>query len=228
MAVFGAVVLAVNALQRAVLVQANGGIEMFRSLEPGQWELPFVLTLVSLVGIAIAGIGSVVMVGMPLGRLTLVDLGFRRVSWKWLLGSVALAPPLGALRIAAAWAMSALFPRSAEAAQTIADMASQSASTLAIVLSVLLVSGLVPLWEEIFFRGFLYQWLRERLSCAAAVGLSAAIFALFHLDPAYALSAFIFGVAAALLFERSGSLWVPIALHITGNLIGQIIAYGLS
>lgn len=225
MVAFGVVVLAVNAIQRVVLIEANGGIETFRSLAPGQWELPFALTLVSMIGIAIAGIGSVVIVGMPLGRLTLIDLGFRRVSWQWLLGAVGLALPLGVVRIAAAWAMSALFPRSGEAAQTITRMVSHSISPLAIVLSVLLVSGLVPLWEEIFFRGFLYQWLRERLSCTLAVALGAAIFALFHLDPAYALSAFIFGVAAALLFECSGSLWTPIALHVTGNLIGQMVAY---
>jgi membrane protease YdiL (CAAX protease family) len=84
---------------------------------------------------------------------------------------------------------------------------------------VVAIGGLVvPLGEELLFRGLGYGVLR-RLGRVVAVLLTAAIFALAHgLNVVFA-AAFVLGVSNAVLYERTGSIWPPAAAHATFNLI---------
>ena len=77
----------------------------------------------------------------------------------------------------------------------------------------LLVAVLAPLVEETVFRGVLYQWLRKSLPVWAAAGISAAIFAVTHAIPAIFPWLFVTGVALALVFEYSGTLYCSMLLH---------------
>lgn len=78
-----------------------------------------------------------------------------------------------------------------------------------------------PVFEELLFRGFVYTALRNRLGVASAALLDGVLFALPHYSgtehatdlPAYGA----FGVAACLLYERTGSLFPAIALHAVGT-----------
>ena len=80
---------------------------------------------------------------------------------------------------------------------------------------------LVPLWEETFFRGFVHNWLRNRLSFWPATLISAALFGIFHLNLVQGFAAFLLGLVLAWLYEKADSLWAPITLHVTNNLIAQ-------
>ncbi|WP_433033711.1 lysostaphin resistance A-like protein [Actinomycetospora sp. CA-053990] len=84
---------------------------------------------------------------------------------------------------------------------------------------VVLIGGLVvPLGEELLFRGVGYGVLR-RLGYVVAVVLSAGVFALAHgLNVVFA-AALLLGVVNAVLYERTGSIWPPVAAHATFNLI---------
>ncbi|GAA4765474.1 CPBP family intramembrane glutamic endopeptidase [Actinomycetospora chibensis] len=84
---------------------------------------------------------------------------------------------------------------------------------------VVLIGGLVvPLGEELLFRGVGYGVLR-RLGQVVAVVLSAGVFALAHgLNVVFA-AALLLGVVNAVLYERTGSIWPPVAAHATFNLI---------
>jgi len=76
-----------------------------------------------------------------------------------------------------------------------------------------------PLAEELLFRGMILTML-QRLSGSAWIGVlgSAAIFALFHLsNPDAVPPLFIFGLALGVAFARSGSLAVPIIMHVCFN-----------
>lgn len=82
--------------------------------------------------------------------------------------------------------------------------------------------------EEVAFRGALYGWLRMNIGVIAAVGVSALIFSLVHLrfvNPGglLGMSATVQilagGIALALLYEKSGSLWPSIYLHAVNNTI---------
>ena len=83
---------------------------------------------------------------------------------------------------------------------------------------VVLIGGLVvPLGEELLFRGLGYGVLR-RLGRVVAVVLTAGIFALAHgLNVVFA-AAFLLGVVNAVLYERTGSIWPPATAHAVFNL----------
>jgi hypothetical protein len=95
-------------------------------------------------------------------------------------------------------------------------------------LAVLLASValLAPIFEEILFRGYLYQTLRHAIGPTLAMLASGALFGLVHLEAGNALPLGVLGVALAFSFEVSGSLLVPIAIHALWNVssvIGTLI-----
>ena len=85
-----------------------------------------------------------------------------------------------------------------------------------------------PLVEEIFFRGFLFQGFRERYGWITAMLLSAAIFAIAHLDLVVLIPTFILGCLLAYVFHRSNSIWPGIILHFLVNSFGLLGAYFVS
>ncbi|RPI74896.1 MAG: CPBP family intramembrane metalloprotease [Desulfobacteraceae bacterium] len=81
-----------------------------------------------------------------------------------------------------------------------------------------LVGGLIaPIWEEIFFRGVVYGYLR-RWGVLIALIATTAVFVLLHSVQGFPLNQIVGGVVFALAYEKSGKLLVPITIHILGNL----------
>jgi membrane protease YdiL (CAAX protease family) len=72
--------------------------------------------------------------------------------------------------------------------------------------------------EELAFRGFFLRGLLSRLSPRQAVILTAAAFALFHLDPLHILLAFPAGLWLGYVVVRTGSIYPAIAGHALNNL----------
>lgn len=96
--------------------------------------------------------------------------------------------------------------------------------------SYLLLGGLIaaPFVEEMFFRGVVFTWWREKTNLVVAVIVSAAAFTLIHfyflIIPGVAGwiasgQVFLFGVLAALLVIWTRSLWPSIVAYSTFNLI---------
>lgn len=81
----------------------------------------------------------------------------------------------------------------------------------------ILIVGLAPFAEEVFFRGLLFGSLRTRLRFWPAALVSAALFAALHFDPLLIVPLAALGVVAAWLYERSGSIWPPVFLHAINN-----------
>lgn len=94
-------------------------------------------------------------------------------------------------------------------------------TTTQIVWIVLLVCVLVPIGEEMFFRGFLYGTLR-RWGVAAAAGLSALLFAAVHQQVVHFLPIALLGVILAVLYERTGSLLPAMIVHAANNLVAVL------
>jgi membrane protease YdiL (CAAX protease family) len=83
---------------------------------------------------------------------------------------------------------------------------------------------LAPIAEEIFFRGVVFNaWLREGGRRWAYIG-SAALFAAIHLSLLSLLPIFLLGLALAWVYERTGNLLAPIAMHATVNGISVALA----
>jgi membrane protease YdiL (CAAX protease family) len=92
------------------------------------------------------------------------------------------------------------------------------------VLAVVMIVGLAPIAEELFFRGIVFNaWLREAGLVWAYVG-SAALFAAIHLSLASLLPIFLLGLALAWVYRRTGSLLAPIVMHATVNGISVAVA----
>jgi len=81
---------------------------------------------------------------------------------------------------------------------------------------------LAPLAEEIVFRAFLFRNLRDSIGKNLALLASGFAFAAVHFEPTLLLPLTALGVALALLYEWSGSLYVPIAVHALWNLFALI------
>jgi membrane protease YdiL (CAAX protease family) len=85
------------------------------------------------------------------------------------------------------------------------------------VLTAVFVMGIAPVVEEFFFRGFLFQSLRNTWGPVWAVLASAAIFSAIHFDIDKFVPLVIFGTALAFVFHKTESLWPCIALHAVNN-----------
>jgi len=82
-----------------------------------------------------------------------------------------------------------------------------------------------PFVEEVFFRGFLFQGLRQRYGWSKAMLLSSAIFAIGHLDPVALIPTFILGNVLAYVYHKSNSVWPGMILHFLVNGTSSCIAY---
>ncbi len=74
-----------------------------------------------------------------------------------------------------------------------------------------------PPFEELAFRGFLHSGLRVRLGPVPASLVTAALFALFHLEIDALPLLFLLGLLLSWLRERTGGLSAPIAAHACYN-----------
>lgn len=93
----------------------------------------------------------------------------------------------------------------------------QERDPLVIGLLVVLSCVIGPVAEELFFRGVLFAVVRRHLSRGWAILASGAAFSLIHTNPVGFLPILLIGSLLAYLYERTGSLAAPIAVHILHN-----------
>ncbi len=137
---------------------------------------------------------------------------FKRSAFKW-----------SALAFVTYYALAILYavlfnPREEELPK---ELGADEGLGLAIATGVLLIA-VAPVVEEIFFRGFLYQSLRNSLGVWPGAVLSGLIFGAIHFEFFKLVQLAILGVILALLFERTRSLWPPIMLHALNNTLAYI------
>lgn len=108
----------------------------------------------------------------------------------------------------------------------------QSYPILFIIMGLLIVF-VVPVIEEVLFRGCLQTWLKQYLSRSQAIVTTSIIFALFHFSGAQGIdniqllaSLFLLSCFLGFLYERQRSLWAPIGLHATFNAISVLMILG--
>ncbi len=85
---------------------------------------------------------------------------------------------------------------------------------LYIIISAVLIA---PVAEECCFRGFPYTTLRHWSGRVAATMVSALFFGAIHASLAQLIPLVIFGVIQCVAYEKEGSLWLPIAVHVLFN-----------
>ena len=84
-------------------------------------------------------------------------------------------------------------------------------------LTMLLACLVGPLAEELFFRGVLYPVIRRRVSRLLAVLINGAVFSLIHTNFLGFVSIMALGCLLAYLYERTGTILSPLAVHVLHN-----------
>ena len=87
-------------------------------------------------------------------------------------------------------------------------------------LTVLLAAS--PFLEEIFFRGILFQRLKELMSVKAAAVVSALVFGLYHGTLTQGIYGFFMGLALVWAMERTQTVKAPVVVHMAANLAGLL------
>jgi membrane protease YdiL (CAAX protease family) len=106
------------------------------------------------------------------------------------------------------------------------DLGLGGESVLAAAVAVILIVGLAPIAEELFFRGFLFGGLRTRLPLWPSALIAGAIFGLIHAPTGITavVPLAMLGVGLSWLYEKTGSLWPPVILHTFNNALALAVA----
>ncbi|MEI6654913.1 MAG: type II CAAX endopeptidase family protein [Verrucomicrobiota bacterium] len=147
-------------------------------------------------------------------------LGLRWKGWIW----VFLIAPAG---VAAMWLLSAglyaagymkwIDSLGVEPMQESVKLLQTTRDPLALGLMAVAAMLVAPLCEELVFRGYLYPTAKKFAGPWVAGAGSALVFAAAHGSLAPLVPLFFFGCLLVLAYERTGSLWAPIAMHFCFN-----------
>lgn len=145
-------------------------------------------------------------------------VGFRTVHWRWYVFAV-LAAMLGlCLNIVLAKLIIVAAP----------DWAPFTASRYGVndgplwqILALIFLTVLVtPVVEEVFFRGFLFQWMATHRPIWLAVMVSSIMFGASHIIPPQIIAASAFSLLIIYLFLASRSVLPAIVCHAVNNALG--------
>ena len=92
------------------------------------------------------------------------------------------------------------------------------------ILSFITVSLFAPLFEEWLCRGIVLRGLLTKMRPAGAIAISAAFFAILHMNPWQALPAFLLGVVFGYVYYRTGSLKMTMLMHFVNNTMALILS----
>jgi membrane protease YdiL (CAAX protease family) len=91
--------------------------------------------------------------------------------------------------------------------------------------AILLAVGVAPLVEEFIYRGFFYGVTKKFAGPWAAMISSALVFAAIHQNPPALPAYFLLACGLTLAYERTGSIWTPIAMHVLFNAITVVVIF---
>lgn len=183
---------------------------------PQPRDMAFLSTGPGLIALAVLGLGAMSLrraVPMRLGYSwpyvpagLVMGVGWLLVAWPFVFGSLLLLQ----------WVYKLVGYESPGAHELLTRMSDASGS----ISQILMIAGalvVAPLWEELFFRGFLQSVLRRVLDRPwLVVMISSALFASIH-ELWSAPAIFVLAVALGYAYERTGNLWVPICMHVLFN-----------
>jgi membrane protease YdiL (CAAX protease family) len=173
--------------------------------------------------------GTARVLGAGRGKFTLAEIGLVPPRWRWTWLAVAvglvllLLPMRGGLGLLVEYLLNGNLDSLAARSQLIQPAGTDA---LSFGLTLLFVGILVPISEELFFRGAIFTVLRDHWPVWAAVLVSSALFGLGHADSLGVVAAsFVMGVVNAIAFEKTRSIWVPVAIHAANNSLAIILVY---
>lgn len=89
--------------------------------------------------------------------------------------------------------------------------------------TLLSVSVFAPLFEEWLCRGLVLRGLLQKLNPFSAIAVSAAFFAVLHLNPWQAIPAFLLGLLFGYVYYKTGSLKLTMLMHCVNNTFAALM-----
>jgi membrane protease YdiL (CAAX protease family) len=152
------------------------------------------------------GFCAVLVAVAPLGQAALPALGIRQAGWRPVVLGV-----IGTLALSVGVSQLGLEPKAMKEA---VDIVRQPG---ALARSLIILSVLAPMVEELVFRGLVYGWVAGRWGTVPAWLVSSIAFALAHYEPAHIILVLPLGLLFGYLRRRTDSLLPSLAAHIVNN-----------
>jgi len=211
-----------------MVVVAPGGLTDAPALltDPSASSELFTSTPFTLGSVAIAGVAAAVAALPFAGSARRAALGLVPASGRWL--AIGAAAGLTGMLVnrGVIWLYMTITGDTSNPQEALAAVATDG-SLGAFLLLVALGAVLVPVGEELLFRGLLQGWLR-RFGTAVAVGVAAVVFGVAHGFNVVLPAAVVLGVLLGVVRERSGSIWPAVVGHAVNNgvlfVIGRLLA----
>ena len=176
--------------------------------------------------------GTTYLLGIRRGKISWEGLGIRPLRWEitWLFGAAGLAilliPGRGLLGAAVQLMIDGNF-ESLNARSELILGGAMSFSWTGFFLVLLGAGILVPISEELYFRGLLHTWFWQATPRFwLRVIASATLFGLAHYDSVgVVVASFVIGIINAILYEKTKSLFAPIIVHMTTNSVATVFLF---
>lgn len=88
----------------------------------------------------------------------------------------------------------------------------------------LAVGIVVPIYEEILFRGMIFKEIKGTINLWGALVLQGLLFGLFHGNMLQFSYTFPAGIALGIIYLKYRSIWAPILVHLTWNLTSVLMS----
>lgn len=79
------------------------------------------------------------------------------------------------------------------------------------------VAIITPIYEEIFYRGIIFNYLKQKMRFFPALLLSSALFGIAHVSPPIAVNAFLIGMFNGAIYEKTKNIKYAIVAHAVYN-----------
>ncbi len=100
---------------------------------------------------------------------------------------------------------------------------SEMLHTPSLPVQIICLGIIIPIMEELIFRGLIFKRLRENIPMLPAVIYSALFFGLYHGNLVQIIYGTVCGLLLGYVYEKFGSLKAPILMHMIMNILACIV-----
>ncbi len=172
------------------------------------------------------------LIGFRMGRFTLAGMGLKPLRWRWhwLTQALLITVFLFFLDLGISYLLGYAstgvwqpYPTSPTRAMMYNV---KNPNIWNFLLGIAGMGLIIPIGEEVFFRGAIFGWLRRYYKFWASAIVSSVLFGIGHYDHLpLVFSAGIAGFFLAYLYEKDKSLLSPITLHAVNNTVGVLLLF---
>ncbi|MFD2043792.1 CPBP family intramembrane glutamic endopeptidase [Ornithinibacillus salinisoli] len=145
-------------------------------------------------------------------QLSWKEVGLKRLSKSYFRSTIGWIIILFVGTIVLSYIMEWLFNIGTDNSKT--ESIQTRLSTFNIMIAFISAAVISPIYEEIFYRGFLYRWIRTKYGLATGMIVSSFIFMIVHIPTYNSLPyTFLSGLVFAWTYEKTQSIYPAIIIH---------------